>query len=62
MTRPIGSTEELKRRRTRAVEGLARGVSPTVIADVLGVHVLSVHRRWRSARQPVNCSQLNPDE
>jgi transposase len=52
MSRPTGSAEELERRRTRAVEALERGESPTVIADVLGVHVSSVHRWRRLARTP----------
>src|SRR5829696_1200802 len=52
MARPIGTAGELERRRTRAVEALARGESPTVIADVLGVHVSSVHRWRRMARSP----------
>jgi transposase len=52
MSRPIGSADELERRRTRAVEALARGESPTVIAAVLGVHVSSVHRWRRMARSP----------
>lgn len=52
MSRPIGSAEELERRRTRAVEALARGESPTVIAGVLGVAVGSVHRWRRDAGRP----------
>src|SRR3954447_782161 len=50
MTRPIGTAEELERRRTRAVKLLGEGESPTVIARVLGVHVTSVHRWRRLAR------------
>jgi transposase len=52
MARPIGTAEELERRRTRAVAALARGESPTVIAGVLGVHASSVHRWRRAARSP----------
>lgn len=52
MSRPSGSAEELERRRTRAVEALAQGQSPTVIAEVLGVDVSSVHRWRRMARTP----------
>jgi transposase len=52
MTRPIGTAEELQRRRTRAVELLRQGESPTVIARVLGVHVKSVHRWRRMAALP----------
>jgi transposase len=52
MARPIGSAEELERRRTRAVELLGKGESPTTIARVLGVHVTSVHRWRRMAHCP----------
>jgi transposase len=52
MARPNGSAEELERRRTRAVEALERGESPSTIARVLGVHVTSVHRWRRMARTP----------
>src|SRR4051812_47847408 len=52
MARPMGSAEELERRRTRAVEALGRGESPTTVARVLGVHVTSVHRWRRMARAP----------
>jgi transposase len=51
MSRPLGSAEELQRRRTRAVEALERGESATVIAGVLGVAVTSVHRWRRMARR-----------
>src|SRR5215475_3563582 len=46
MTRPIGTAEELERRRTRAVQALKEGQSPSTVARVLGVHSASV-RRWR---------------
>src|SRR3954453_17441684 len=46
MSRPIGSAEELERRRTRAMQALKEGQSPATIASVLGVHPGSV-RRWR---------------
>lgn len=52
MARPIGTAEELERRRTRAVEALGRGESPTTVAGVLGVNVSSVHRWRRMARSP----------
>ena len=42
----------MERRRTRAVELLGEGESPTTIARVLGVHVTSVHRWRRMARSP----------
>lgn len=50
MTRPIGTPEELERRRRRAVELLEQGESPRVIARILGVHENSVHRWRRLAR------------
>src|SRR4051812_13402364 len=46
MSRPFGSAEELGRRRTRAMQALDEGRSPSTVARVLGVHVNSV-RRWR---------------
>src|SRR3954469_16734064 len=58
MARPNGSAEELERRRTRAVEALERGESPTTIARVLGVHVTSVHRWRRMARTPGGLAPL----
>jgi transposase len=50
MTRPIGTAEELERRRRRAVELLEQGESPSTIARILGVHETSVHRWRRHAR------------
>lgn len=60
MTRSIGSAEELERRQTLAAEALARGESPTVIANVLGVHVSSVHRWRRTARKPHGLAAKQP--
>lgn len=42
----------MERRRTRAVAALERGESPSTIAEVLGVHVSSVHRWRRMAHSP----------
>src|SRR3954452_4624231 len=42
--RPVGTAEELERRRRRAVELMQRGESPTVIARVLGVCRTSLYR------------------
>jgi transposase len=42
--RPIGTAEELERRRRRAVELMQRGESPTVIARILGVGRTSLYR------------------
>jgi transposase len=55
MSRPIGSSEELERRRRRAVELLRQGQAPTQVAYFLGVHPCSVYR-WRLA------VQRGPDE
>lgn len=52
MTRPIGTADELQRRRQRAVEALRKGKTPREVASVLGVHVNSVHRWRRFAAQP----------
>jgi transposase len=53
MSRPIGSPEELERRRRRAVELVNQGERPTVVARFLGVDRCSVFRwRQRAARGP----------
>src|SRR5687768_1739485 len=52
MTRPIGTAEELERRRRRIVELVQKGESPTKVAEMFGVHVTSVHRWRRLARRP----------
>jgi len=52
MTRPIGTAAELERRRRRAVDLVDQGVSPSVVARILGVHETSVHRWRRMARRP----------
>jgi transposase len=46
MSRPIGTPEELERRRRRGVQLLHQGESPTVIAHFLGVDRSSIYR-WR---------------
>jgi transposase len=50
MCRPIGTPEELERRRRRAVQLLKEGERPTVVAHYLGVNRSSVYR-WRQAAQ-----------
>jgi transposase len=52
MARPIGTAEELERRRRRIVELVEKGESPTAVARLFGVHVTSVHRFRRMARSP----------
>jgi len=46
MSRPVGTAEELERRRRRAVELVDRGERPSVVARCLGVDRNSVYR-WR---------------
>jgi transposase len=48
MSRPVGTPEELERRRRRAVELLDQGESATTIARILGVARPSLYR-WRKA-------------
>ena len=45
--RPLGSADELERRRRRAVELMASGESHTKIAEILGVERWSLYR-WRN--------------
>ena len=48
--RPIGTAEELERRRTRAVELMNSGESHTKIAEILGVYRVSLYC-WRKMAQ-----------
>src|ERR1700694_57438 len=52
MSRPFGSAAELERRRRQAVEAVAQGESPEVVARVVGVNRCSVFRWLNMARQP----------
>jgi transposase len=52
MSRPIGTADELARRRERAVQAVADGESRKTVAKVLGVHPKTVARWVRAARQP----------
>jgi transposase len=52
MSRPFGSAAELERRRRQAVEAVAQGESPEVVARVVGVNRCSVFRWLNRARQP----------
>jgi transposase len=53
MSRPIGTPEELERRRRRGVELFQQGESPTRIARFLGVDRSSIYRwRQRAAQGP----------
>ncbi|WP_337174669.1 winged helix-turn-helix domain-containing protein [Paludisphaera sp.] len=42
--RPVGTAQELERRRRRAVELMRRGESPSVVARILGVGRTSLYR------------------
>ena len=55
MSRPIGTAEELERRRERAVQAVADGEPRKTVAKVLGVHVKTARRqvlagRWNACR------------
>src|ERR1700754_709404 len=52
MSRPLGTAEELERRRKQAVQAVGSGESRTTVANVLGVHYKTVARWVREARQP----------
>ncbi|MBA4187265.1 MAG: transposase [Planctomycetaceae bacterium] len=52
MSRPIGTPDELERRRNQAVQAVADGQARKTVAKVLGVHVKTVSRWVRAARQP----------
>jgi transposase len=52
MSRPIGTAEELERRRKQAVQAVADGQPRSTVARVLGVHYKTVARWVRAARQP----------
>jgi transposase len=50
MSRPIGTSAELERRRCRAVELMSQGESPIAIARILGVARPSLYRWQQAAR------------
>jgi transposase len=52
MSRPIGTSVELERRRKRAVQAVADGQPRATVAEVLGVHPKTVARWVRLARRP----------
>jgi transposase len=52
MSRPVGTADELERRRKRAVQAVADGQPRKIVAEVLGVHIKTVSRWVRAARQP----------
>ena len=52
MSRPIGTAEELERRRQRAVRAVADGQTRATVAAVLGAHYKTVARWVRAARTP----------
>jgi transposase len=52
MSRPLGTADELERRRQRAVQAVTDGQSRATVAKVLGVHYKTVARWVRQARTP----------
>jgi transposase len=52
MSRPVGSADELERRRKRAVQAVTEGQPRAVVAQVLGVHSKTLARWVRLSRQP----------
>ena len=58
--RPIGTAQELERRRRRAVELMQRGESPTLIARILGVGRTSLYRWLALAEQSTDALAAKP--
>src|SRR5947208_17146950 len=52
MSRPLGTADELERRRKRAVQAVAEGQPRATVAAVFGIHPKTVARWVRSARTP----------
>jgi transposase len=52
MSRPVGTADELERRRKRAVQAVTDGQPRATVAQVLGVHYRTVARWVRAARKP----------
>src|SRR5690242_18943083 len=52
MSRPIGTSMELERRRCRAVVAVEQGESPELVARAFGVNRASMYRWLAMARQP----------
>src|SRR3954447_5357069 len=52
MSRPVGTADELERRRKQAVQAVTAGEPRATVAKVLGVHYRTVARWVRAARQP----------
>ncbi len=58
--RPIGTADELERRRRRAVELMQNGESPTVIARILGVCRTSLYRWLGRAKESPEALAATP--
>src|SRR5215212_9578003 len=52
MSRPIGTADELERRRKQTVQAVAQGQPRATVARVLGVHYKTVARWVRESREP----------
>jgi transposase len=60
MSRPIGTADELERRRQRAVQAVAGGKERKTVAEVLGVHYRTVCRWVREAGEPAGVAAKPP--
>jgi transposase len=60
MSRPIGTSVELERRRRQAVEAVAAGERPSVVARVLGVNRNSLYRWRQQARRGADALAAKP--
>jgi transposase len=58
--RPIGTPEELERRRRRAVEPVQRGKSPAEVAEFLGCGRSSVYTWLKAQRQSTESLAARP--
>src|SRR5947207_10515433 len=52
MSRPVGTADELERRRKQAVQAVTDGQPRATVAQVLGVHYRTVARWVREAKKP----------
>jgi transposase len=60
MSRPIGTADELERRRERAVRAVAGGESRKTVAKALGVHYKTVARWIRQSSTPAGVAARAP--
>ena len=60
MSRPVGTAQELERRRRRAVELVNDGEAPTTVARILGADRTSVYRWCKLAAQDAHALAAKP--